>query len=393
VQSNDIIDVLESDEAATFIDTHFKGDFKALSLRFAGKTGFNITVCLQIMELYKKAEGKIPFFVNHKLALEKRSYEQSTSQKVASYKHEFIKGDRLLDITAGLGVDSMFLSNGFKDVIAVERNVELHNLAIYNLAKAKIDNVRRIKGDGKNELNRHFDWVYIDPDRRVDQKRVVTLENLEPNVLDLLIKLEKYAARVYIKISPLFDVQEVWRKFKNCETVHLIAEKGEVKEVGVVLNHSEIKNEQRLILKDVVSGFTKEILRDNLSKTLPVSDKKFENILIPDPLVAKANCSAYLLKTIEARKHKSFELYFSSEMFNEGFRTFKIIEESNLSAKIIKSNLQRLGISQINIIIKGLNDKPSIWHNKLRTRDGGDYYLIILKAGKSEAFLVKKVTS
>jgi len=94
------------------------------------------------------------------------------------------------------------------------------------MAKAKVTKVQRILGDGKSELKGKYDWIYIDPDRRNDTKRLVTLENLEPNVLDLLPQLEEIARMVYIKISPLFDVQEVWRLFENCDTIHLIAEKG-----------------------------------------------------------------------------------------------------------------------------------------------------------------------
>jgi len=112
VQSNDIIDVLENYEATTFIDERFTDDIATLSLRFSGKTSFNITVCLQLLELYRKATHKLPFFVEHKLALDKRSYEQSTSQRVALYKSQLINGGTLLDITAGLGVDATFLSSG-----------------------------------------------------------------------------------------------------------------------------------------------------------------------------------------------------------------------------------------------------------------------------------------
>ena len=393
MQSNDIIDVLESEEAATFIDTHFNDDFAALSLRFAGKTGFNITVCLQLMELYKKAKLKIPFYVSKKLGLDKRSYEQSTSQNVAVYKQGFINGDTLLDMTAGLGVDSMFLAKVFNNVKAIERNEELHKLAVYNLDKVGIGNVLRICGDSENELNRKFDWVYIDPDRRMDEKRLVALPDLEPNVLDLLPKLEDYASRVYVKLSPLFDVQEVWRKFENCESIHLIAEKGEVKEVGVVLNHTGDLLQQKLVLKDVLTFFYKEMSRDDVAESLQASDKEFGNLLIPDSLVSKAKCCEYLLRDKEVGKHESFELYFGNDDHNEGFRTFNIIEKSNLSTKAITSNLKKYNVTQTNIVIKGLKDKPAIWHKKLNTRDGGNYYLIILKAAHSEAFLVKKITS
>ena len=46
-------------------------------------------------------------------------------------------------------------------------------------------------------------------------------------------------------------------------------------------------------------------------------------------------------------------------------------------------------IRKVNISVKGLRDQPSVWHKKLDTTDGGEYYLLILKSKKSEAILTK----
>ena len=51
--------------------------------------------------------------------------------------------------------------------------------------------------------------------------------------------------------------------------------------------------------------------------------------------------------------------------------------------------LMRLDIRKVNISVKGLRDQPSVWHKKLGTTDGGEYYLLILKSKKSEAILTK----
>jgi len=101
-----------------------------------------------------------------------------------------------------------------------------------------------------------------------------------------------------------------------------------------------------------------------------------------------------LLKDKNAAKHNSFEIYYSNDSFIEGFRSFEILYKSGLSSKEIKANLSRLGITKINIVIKGLNDKPSVWHKKLGTSDGGEFYLFVLKsASSSEALIVRKIIS
>jgi len=69
VQSNDIIDVLESEEAITFISENINADLPSISLKYAGKTSFNFTICLQLMAVYAKAQKKIPPFWATRLAL------------------------------------------------------------------------------------------------------------------------------------------------------------------------------------------------------------------------------------------------------------------------------------------------------------------------------------
>ena len=91
MQSNDIIDVLESEEAITFISENINADLPSISLKYAGKTSFNFTICLKLMAVYAKAQKKIPLFWDKRLAIDQRSYKQCTSQAVAEYKCSFIK--------------------------------------------------------------------------------------------------------------------------------------------------------------------------------------------------------------------------------------------------------------------------------------------------------------
>ena len=168
MQSNDIIDVLENKEARTFIRQNIAADTSLLSLKYSSSVGANFTVWLQLIKLLAKAKFKLPLFHEKLLALDQRSYEQATSQLVAAYKSEFIIGDTLLDITGGLGVDSMFLADSVAEIIAVEQNEDLHKMATYNIQTLGIGNITRCLGDGVSFLSKKYEWVYIDPDRRPD---------------------------------------------------------------------------------------------------------------------------------------------------------------------------------------------------------------------------------
>jgi hypothetical protein len=390
VQSNDIIDVLENKEARTFICQHIAADTSLLSLKYSSSANPNFTVWLQLIKLLAKAKFKLPLFYEKLLALDQRSYEQATSQLVAVYKSEFIAGDTLLDITGGLGVDSIFLAASIGEITAVEHNKDLHKMAAYNIQRLGISNIVRCLGDGMSFLSRKYDWVYIDPDRRPDSGRSVALHLLQPNVLDLMPLLQKFATRVYIKLSPLFDIEELYRQFIGIETIHVIAQNGEVKEVGVVLNMERSENSSSIRLRDVATLF--DIHLEKATKpnwNYMQDDDAYSFVVLPIALVAKTKSAAYFLENVVVKKHDTFEIFFSNSEVPEGFRNLKIIEKSNLNSKNIKAMLTRLGIRQVNISVKGLRDQPSIWHKKLGTTDGGEYYLLILKSKKSEAILTK----
>lgn len=394
MQSKEIIATLKTEDAKSFIIKNLNTDLSSLGLTFSGKTTFNITVCLQLMAIYKKAKDKLPLFVENVLAIDSRSYEQATSQKVAEYKRRFISGNTLIDLTAGIGVDSLVLSSNFKRIIAVERNEELHNLACYNLEQLRIENITRICGHADEHVTHTADWVYIDPDRRPGEKRAVKLESLEPNVLELLPKLRENCSKAYIKLSPLFDLDEVWRVFTDAERIVVLAENNEVKEVGVILNFRSNISTKTTLLADVKTGFSFVNRSDEPKQYLNTTLNERNYLIVPNALLTKSRLAEDYLSRHALEKHHDFG-YFYSEVssFDLGFKTFKILEVLSFNANEIKSNLKTIGVDQINIIIKGLNDKPAKWHDKLKTRDGGNFYLFLFKGRKKEALLAKLISS
>ena len=110
MQSNDIITVLSSNEGIRFIQNNLNKDPVGLALKYAGKTSFDLKIALQLIAIYRKAAQKVPIISKNLLAVDQRSYEQSTSESVAKYKSAFIRGGKMLDLTAGIGMDSIYLA-------------------------------------------------------------------------------------------------------------------------------------------------------------------------------------------------------------------------------------------------------------------------------------------
>lgn len=395
MQSNDIITVLSSDEGIRFIENNMNNDPTALALKYAGKTSFDLKIALQLIAIYRKAFQKAPIVSENLLAIDQRSYEQSTSEKVAKYKSDFIRGKNLLDLTAGIGIDSLYLAENFEQVEAVEINHSLHLMASFNLKKLGITNIKRIYGDAIDLLpNRVEDWIYIDPDRRSSEMRSVDLKYLKPDILGNMDLLKKSASKVYIKLSPLFDLSEIVRCFDQLSAIHIIAEKNEVKEVGIFINCSSVNEtkEATLHLADVSSNFRATI---PFKEYFLRNDYSYENrynkfLHVPLVLIAKSSCFHFFTNNKGVSKHLNLQIFFSENSVLFGFRTFEIIVKLSLSVKKIKESLRKVNIDKLNIIIKGMNESPTKWHKNLGTTDGGDWFLFLLKSGESEAILCKR---
>lgn len=386
MQSKAIIAVLDNPEAVSFINNHLDSDLSSVALQYSGKVDFNLTIVLQLLDIYKRAKTKLPSFVSQLLAIDKRSYEQATSEAIATYKAQFIAGDSLIDLTGGIGVDSLELSKSFEQIDVIERNKELHELANYNISRLQLSNVNRILDDANSYPQKQYEWAYIDPDRRVQDKRGVNINEMEPSLTELLPRLKDKVKKVYIKLSPLFDIDEVWRYFKNVAAVFILSEYNEVKEVGILLDWK--KNNRLVHIKDISSGFQMDV---NLAKDESIKIQTSELIkgmylCIPSAVLAKSRLISFSDTAQHLTKHPEFELYQSSQT-SEGFKCLRIVWLGSLAIKRIKSELKIRNLSQVNIVIKGSREKPDIWHKKLGTKDGGQYYLYLLKGKKKEAIL------
>lgn len=391
MQSNNIIKVLESEEAQSFIRSHINDDLAEVALKSTKNNDFNVAECLQLIKIYKKAKKKLPTYWEHLLALDERAYAQCTSELVARYKASFLFGGKLLDITGGIGIDSLFLSERYETVIVLERNEELHTLASFNIARLGVGNVSRLHTSAREYFqssDEYFDLIYIDPDRRSEFGRSVALEHLSPNVPELMSILTQKANSVYIKLSPLFDIDEVYRCFEHVKSVYILAERGEIKEVGVLLDFSLESNKNTIRLVDVVYGFDRTLQGDKYKGAF-TTDEELAYLHTPIALVAKSRSANYFLEGKRVAKHADFELYFAHDVSIEGFRTFEIVAKSGLAYKKVAKMLASSNVSQCNIVLKGTKQKVSDWHKKLKTKDGGVYYLFLLFGKKKEAILAR----
>ena len=188
-------------------------------------------VATQIKYL-QRARRKLPGYAQACCILPPRAFEQASSEQTAAYKP--IEGDRVLDLTCGLGVDAVALSRRFRRVVTLERNEALVEVARINLQRLGVTNVEVVHTSAEEYIAHcrdHFDWIYADPDRRsAEGRKLVRLEDCSPDIVALYPRLRELADALAIKNSPLFDVEEALRYFPRSR-VEVLSLDDECKEV------------------------------------------------------------------------------------------------------------------------------------------------------------------
>ncbi|MBO5860986.1 MAG: RsmD family RNA methyltransferase [Alistipes sp.] len=231
------LDILLREEVRQAIKENMERD--PLRIALDGKLPYAREVATQVKYL-QRARRKLPRLYAACGIIPQRAFEQSSSEECASAKR--IGGESLLDLTCGLGMDAAALAGRFRRVVALERDQVLAAVTKENMRRMGIENVEVVNTSAEEYLvhcEEHFDWIYVDPDRRTDKgERVFKLEDCSPNVLALMPHIKRVGEHLAIKNSPLFDVEEAFRLFPD-GSVEVVSLHDECKEVMIYLGGGE----------------------------------------------------------------------------------------------------------------------------------------------------------
>lgn len=238
-------------------------------------------VATQVKNL-QKARTKLPSYFAVQAIVPTLAYEQSSSEECAVRKQ--LEGESVLDLTCGLGVDSLALSKRFKRVVTLERNEMVAAVARENFRRLGVSNVKVICSSAEEYLTTctdHFDWCFSDPDRRGEKgEKLVRLEDCSPDVVTLMPTLKRIADKICIKCSPLFDVDEAFRLFGDCQ-VETVSLGGEAKEVNIYIDGSAPRLTAVAVGIGEVSASVKE--RNSAKWSAQPSDlSQYRYITLPD---------------------------------------------------------------------------------------------------------------
>lgn len=327
-----------------------------------------------------KATDKLPTWVNtSSIIFPKRlSVEQSSSEATAAYKAALTKAaTSLIDITGGFGVDAYFFSKEVKQVTYVEQQGELAEIVQHNHQTLRANNIKHIHGDGLHVVakSENVDWIYADPARRQGSSKVVLLQDCEPDILSHLNVLMDKCSHLMIKASPMLEIKEAIKQLQWVTEVHVVAVKGECKEILFVL-HKQNDSSVKIKAVDIIGA--KENLIESTyeveTDTQISYSEPMQYLYEPNAAIMKAG----LYKTVAAqwnvhKIHTHTHLYTSEEV-REDFpgRTFKILEIITADKKELKRVLPE---GKANIQARNFPMTTEEIKKKLGIKDGGNYYI------------------
>ncbi len=289
----EIVQKLCSTELLTAIEENIERSPQSIAL---DKRVCEPSIVATQVKYLQRAKSKLPEYYAARCILPPLSFEQASSQELAATKS--IEGERVLDLTCGLGVDTLSLSKRFKWVTSIERDEVLAEVARENFRRLGATNIEVVCSSAEEFLahcTTHYDWIYADPDRRsAEGKKLVRLEDCSPNILALEDDIARVTGgRLMLKNSPLFDVDEAFRLFSPA-VVEVISLGGECKEVVVCS-----ADEDLLTARAIHHGSVSVRPADITNPALPTFTKEeYRYLLTPDVALQKARLARHVLSPI-----------------------------------------------------------------------------------------------
>ncbi|WP_256013016.1 class I SAM-dependent methyltransferase [Desertivirga xinjiangensis] len=324
----------------------------------------------------------------------KLNLEQTSSESTAEYKSQLAKGDILVDLTGGFGVDSYYFSKRVKQVYHVEQNAELSDIAAHNSRLLSAQNLHFVKGDSLEYLRDtqlSFDTIYVDPARRVQTRKVFLLKDTEPDVVSNLPLLLSKASRIIIKTSPLFDIQSGLKELSNVREVHVISVKNDCKELLWVIDKN-FNGEARIIASALqehqlvnTSSFS-FFFSEERNLALPEASTPANFLYEPDVALLKAGCFKMIANRYTIRKlHVNTHLYTSDQAGLSFIGKVYRVNRSTNYGEFSKLKQAR----KANVISRNFPYSPEQIKKKHKISDGGELFLFFCMAADSRLLVIE----
>ncbi|MDE6082132.1 MAG: class I SAM-dependent methyltransferase, partial [Muribaculaceae bacterium] len=286
--------------------------------------------------------------------------------------------DTILDMTCGLGIDSMMFARvPGVTLTTCELNPVAARAARFNFSS--MENVTVIEGDSVEYLRNHdgrFDLIFIDPARRDSGGgRVYNIRQCTPDITAILPLMMSKSDRILIKLSPMIDITQTLRDLEVPCHILTVDDRHECKEILVEIN----SNGSITPTVTVINGSKEFSFTQDEEQNAGVTFAAEENITPgswlyePSPAAMRAAPFRLLSEKFGLKKlHQNTHLYIghdnhAADLFPGNAR--KIIDVIELSSSNIKQLAKRY--PTLNLAVRNYPSTPEELLKKARIRQGG----------------------
>jgi len=376
-----------------YINANLNADVNQIALAKSPFEGITSAELATQITAKKKSEKKLPtwFHTENIYYPPVLSIEQTSSEVTAKYKSKLAKGDTLIDITGGFGIDTYYFAKKVEEVIHCEINPELSAVAQHNAQALNAKNIEFKAVDGIAYLqNREttFDTIYVDPARRAEKGKVFMLKDCTPDVVTHLDALLKKSSRIIIKTAPLLDISAGLAELNQVSEIHIVSVKNECKELLWVIDKGFDKDTKIIAVtlnNELEKNFS--FFRSAANGAVHYAQNLSTNAYLYEPDAALLKSGAFNLigSTYQLIKLNPQTQLFTADLIRVDFpgRIFKI--EAILSTGELKKETNLKG----NVIVRNYPAKPEDLVKKYKIKSDQEQFLIFTKIANGENVILK----
>ncbi|QNN43880.1 class I SAM-dependent methyltransferase [Pedobacter roseus] len=376
-----------------YINANLNADVNQIALAKTPFEGITSAELATQITAKKKSERKLPtwFHTENIYYPPVLSIEQTSSEITAKYKSKLAKGDTLIDITGGFGIDTYYFAKKVKEVIHCEINPELSAIAQYNARALNAKNIEFKAEDGITYIQNTattFNTIYVDPARRAEKGKVFMLKDCTPDIVGNLDALLKKSSRIIVKTAPLLDISAGLAELKQVSEIHIVSVKNECKELLWVIDKGFDKD-----TKVIAVTLNNEVEKDfsfyrsvangtvQFAESLSINNYLYE----PDAALLKSGAFNLIGSTYGISKLHPQTQLFTANITKTDFpgRIFKI--EAILSTAELKKETNLKG----NVIVRNYPAKPEDLVKKYKIKSDQEQFLIFTKIANGENVILK----
>jgi len=291
-----------------------------------------------------REKGAKKFSRGSEMYFTRETLEMATSESVARYRaSRFAEFHSVADLCSGIGGDAIGLTLAGRSVTAVEREALLLRMAEANLAVHGVS-AQFIEGDVRTLPLTDVDAAFADPGRRRGEKRVLSVENYDPPLGELVGRFP-LGFPMGVKLAPGAPREDLARYDAVPE---FIALDGELKECCLWFGPLRPNR----VTATVLPG--PHQLQGDRNDLIPFGSMGHV-IYDPNPAVSRSGLLAALAHTLNAHQFDPGVAFLTSnQLTTTPFATAYSVQEAfPFKPKLVGAWLREHGVGRITAVKRG----------------------------------------